>query len=374
MTPGRGGPVDPAAVRRDTGRMDRRLQAAEFAPGVRYLNTASHGLLPARAAAAVSRAATDMAAGRIDQPVYYADVDTARASFARLVGTTPARVAAGSAVSPHVGLVAASLPSGSRVLAPEGDFSSVVTPFTVRDDLTLRTVPLDTLAEAVDGSTDLVALSAVQSADGRTADLPAVREAARAAGARVLVDVTQAAGWLPLCADDYDYVVCGAFKWLLCPRGTSFLVVSAEAQEAGALLPLHAGWVAGARPWDDTYGPVARLAPDARAYEQPVPFLPYVAAARSLPLLEELGGVAAVGAHDRALAARFRKGVTELSGGYEPVPGDSAIVAVPGLGHLVDRLREEGVSLSAREGNLRAAFHLYNTEEDVDRLLELLAA
>ncbi|MEU2605920.1 aminotransferase class V-fold PLP-dependent enzyme [Streptomyces albus] len=352
--------------------MDHRLLAAEFTPEVCYLNTASHGLLPARTVAAVTQAATEMAAGHIDQVAYYAAVDAARAAFARIVGTTPDRVAAGSAVSVHIGLIAASLPAGATVLAPEGEFSSVVNPFTVRDDLTLRTVPLDELAGAVDETTALVAVSAVQSRDGRIADLAAVREAARAVGARTLVDVTQSAGWLPFSADEHDYVVCGAYKWLLCPRGTSFLVVSGEAQEAGALRPLHAGWVAGASPWDDCYGPIARLAPDARAFEQPAPFLPYLGAAQSLALIEELGGPETIGAHDRALAARFRKGVTELGLGHEPVPGDSAIVAVPGLGELSERLTAGGVSLSVRDGNLRAAFHLYNTEEDVDLLLSLL--
>ncbi|MGP3978759.1 aminotransferase class V-fold PLP-dependent enzyme [Streptomyces sp. 8N114] len=353
--------------------MDQRVLAAEFKPEVTYFNTASHGLLPARAAAEITEAVTGMSVGRIDQAAYYAEVDKARAAFARIAGTSTARVAAGSAVATHTGLIAASLPSGAEVLAPEGDFSSVVNPFTVRDDITLRTVPLGQLPAAVEPSTTLVALSAVQSADGRIADLPAVRAAARAAGARVLLDATQAAGWLPFSADDYDYVVCAAFKWLLCPRGVSFLVVSPEAQRERALLPLHAGWVAGASPWDDCYGPIARLAPDARAYQESVGFLPYLGAVRSLELVEELGGPEAVGAHDRALAARFRKGIAGLGRGYEPVPGDSAIVAVPGLGHAVGRLAAAGVAVSDREGNLRAAFHLYNTEEDVDRLLNLLA-
>ncbi|MBO8188345.1 aminotransferase class V-fold PLP-dependent enzyme [Streptomyces spirodelae] len=353
--------------------MDQRLLAAEFKPEVTYFNTPSHGLLPARAAAAVTEAAAAMSTGRIDLVSYFAEVDKARAAFARITGTTTDRVAAGTAVSTHIGLIAASLPSGAEVLAPEGEFSSVVNPFTVRDDITLRTVPLTGIAEAVEPSTTLVALSAVQSADGRIADLPAVRAAARAAGARVLLDVTQAAGWLTVSADDYDYVVCGAYKWLLCPRGASFLVVSREAQEERALRPHNAGWVAGASPWDDCYGPIARLAPDARAFAESVPYLPYLGAARSLGLIEELGGPEAIGAHDQALAARFRKGVAGLGRGYEPVPGDSAIVAVPGLGHAAEGLAAAGVTVSVRNGNLRAGFHVHNTEEDVDRLLDLLS-
>ncbi|NGO71579.1 aminotransferase class V-fold PLP-dependent enzyme [Streptomyces boncukensis] len=349
----------------------RSLLAAEFRPESTYLNTSSHGLLPARTVDAVRDAATGMAAGRVDMPGYFETADLARASFARLVGTTPERVALGSAVSVHVGLVAAALPGGSEVLVCDGDFSSVVTPFSVRDDIKLRSAPLDRLAESVDPATTLVAVSAVQSADGRVTDLAAVREAARGAGARVLVDATQAAGWFPLCADDYDYVVCAGYKWLLGPRGTCFLVVSEEAQQARAVLPLQAGWMAGERPWESVYGPVERFAADARRYDVSPPFLPYLGAAPALALVEEIGPDA-VGAHNRALARRFREGLARL--GHEPVPGDSAVAAVRGLDGAAARLAAAGVTLAERDGNLRASFHLYNTEADVDRALDALSA
>lgn len=351
--------------------MDDALLAAEFAPELTYLNTAAHGLLPARTVAAVQEAAAGMATGRMDLLAYFDTVDEVRAAFARIAGTTPDRVATGSAVATHTGLVATSLPPGAEVLVVEGDFSSVVNPFAMRDDLKLRSAPLESLAEAVDDGTSLVALSAVQSADGRVADLAAVREAARGAGARVLLDVTQAAGWFPFSADDYDYVVCGAYKWLLCPRGTSFLVVSREAQESGELLARHAGWVAGKDRWTECYGPVRTLAPDALRYEESPAYLPYLGAVRSLELIEELGRDA-IGAHDRALAARFRAGVARIGGGHEAVPGDSAIAAVPDLGDAAALLKEAGLVVSAREGNLRVAFHLYNTEAEVDRVLDLL--
>lgn len=351
--------------------MEASLLTEEFAPLTTYLNTASHGLPPLRTATAVRTVVDGMTAGHIDMVGYFARVDATRAAFARIAGTTADRVAVGTAVSTHIGMVAASLPSGAEVVVADDDFSSVVNPFTVRDDLKLRSVPLESLAEAVGPATTLVAVSAVQSADGRIADLAAVRAATRAAGARMLVDATQATGWLPYRADDFDYVVCGAYKWLLCPRGTSFLVVSQEAQDAGALTPVHAGWVAGERPWSDCYGPIARLAPDARRYDESVPFLPYLGAEASLSLIEEIGAET-VGAHDRALAARFRTGVARLGSGYEPVPGDSAIVAVPGMDGAADALARAGIVASARNGNLRVAFHLYNTEADVDRLLDAL--
>ncbi|MFD5781384.1 aminotransferase class V-fold PLP-dependent enzyme [Streptomyces sp. NPDC126933] len=345
------------------------LGGAEFAPVMTYLNTSSCGLLPRRAVEAVHALAEENASGRRGEGAgSFESVGAARASFARLAAVPAERVAVGSSVSVHVGLIAASLPPGAEVLFPEGEFSSVVTPFAVRGDLVLRYAPLDGLAEAVRPGTALVAFSAVQSADGRIADLDAVRAAAAAHGARTLLDASQSAGWLPLDAGAYDYTVTGAFKFLVCPRGTSFLTVTEEAQES--LVPMHAGWIAAEDLWASTYGPVEQLASSARRFDEATSFLSYHGAEQSLALLEEIG-VKAIHAHGTALAARFRAGLTGL--GHEPVPGESAIVSVKGLTHRHPDLERAQVAVSIRAGYVRAAFHLYNSDADVDRALEVLA-
>lgn len=244
----------------------------------------------------------------------------------------------------------------------------MVSPFALRGDLRMRYAPLDGLAAAVRPSTSLVAFSAVQSADGRVADLAAVRAAAAAHGARTLLDGTQAAGWFPLEAGAYDYTVTGGFKFLLCPRGTSFLTVTEEAQDT--LPPLFAGWVSAGAPWTSNYGPLERLAPTARGFDEPPAFLSYHGAEHSLDLLAEVGADALY-AHATGLAARLRAGLAKL--GHATVPGESAIVSVPGLESRQPDLVEAGVAVSAPAGNLRISCHLYNTEADVDRVLEVLA-
>ncbi|MFE9683849.1 aminotransferase class V-fold PLP-dependent enzyme [Streptomyces sp. NPDC006285] len=342
------------------------LVRAEFAPKNTYLNTASTGLLPARAVAAVRAGVESVAAGRPQD--MFADVEAARASFARLLHVPATRVAAGASVAVYTALIAASLPAGAEVLTAESDFTSVVNPFHVRRDLKVRTVPLERIAGSVRPGTALVAVSAAQSADGRIADLPALREAAREHGARTYVDASQAAGWLSVDADAYDYVSSVAFKWLVCPRGVAFLVVP---EDFGGLDPLFAGWVAGEHPWDSCYGPVEELAHSARRFDESPSLFSYAGARHSLELVEELT-VDAVRAHDLALADRFRAGLTAL--GQEPVPAPgSAIVSVPGLGHRQQELSRAGIEVSDRAGHLRAAFHLYNTPADVDRLLDVLS-
>jgi selenocysteine lyase/cysteine desulfurase len=343
------------------------LVRAEFTPRTTYLNTASNSLLPARTVAALSEAALLRAEGRPLTPLHE-NVEACRAAYARLAGVPATRVALGASVSAHTGVIAASLPAGAEVLTAEDDFTSVLNPFHVRGDLKVRTVPLERIAESVRPGTALVAVSAAQSADGRLADLAALREAARAHGARTYVDFSQAAGWLPMDADAYDFTATVSFKWLLGPHGAAFLTVP---EDFGGLSPVLAGWVAAEQPWDSCYGPVAELARSARRFDLTHALFTFAGLRRSLELIEELGG-GAVHAHDVALADRFRAGLAAL--GHEPVPAPgSAIVSVPELGSRQPELSEAGIEVSNRAGNLRASFHLYNTPADVDRLLEALA-
>ncbi|MEV5936052.1 aminotransferase class V-fold PLP-dependent enzyme [Streptomyces sp. NPDC052079] len=343
------------------------LVRAEFTPKNTYLNTASNALLPARTVAALQGAVRIRAEGRSLDPLF-ADVEACRAAYARLAGVPAGRVAAGATVALHTALIAASLPPGAEVLTAEGDFTSVLNPFHARGDLKVRAVPLERLADSVRPGTALVAVSAAQSADGRIADLAALREAARVHGARTYVDFSQAAGWLPVTADAYDYSVTITFKWLLGPHGAAFLVVP---EDFGDLTPVQAGWVAGENPWDSCYGPVTELARSARRFDTSPALFDYVGLRASLGLVEELG-VDAIRAHDLALADRFRAGLGSL--GHRPVPAPgSPIVSVPGLGRLQPQLAEAGIQVSNRAGNLRASFHVYNTADDVDRLLDALS-
>jgi selenocysteine lyase/cysteine desulfurase len=290
-------------------------------------------------------------------------VGAARATFARLVGVSPRQVAVSAQVSAFTGMIAASLPDGARVVAVEGDFTSVLFPFLARGDrLRVRLVPLEAVAEAIDAETALVAVSAVQARDGRIADLDGISAAAAQAGARTLVDATQACGWLPLDAGRFDYFVVSAYKWLLCPRGATFLAVRDEA--ADAVRPVLAGWYAGEVPMETNYGAPLRLAADARRLDVSPAWLSWVGAAPALAVLEEVG-VAAIHSYDVALANRFRAGLGMP-------PGDSAIVSVALDEGAGERLRAAGVMAAVRDGALRFSFHLYSTPADVDRALEAL--
>jgi selenocysteine lyase/cysteine desulfurase len=335
-----------------------------FAPTVTYLSTASYGLMPSSVTGAVTKALQEREAGTFDIPALDDDVHACRAIFGRLTGFEQQRVAIGANASQLVGVVAEGLPTGSSVVTVEDEFTSVTWPFLARaaEGLKVRSVPLRDLATAVRPDDDLVAVAPVQSADGAVADIPGIVDAAHAVGARVLLDASQAAGWLPLQDCGADWVVCVGYKWLLGPKGTAFLASTEEA--AAAAEPTAAGWYAGDDPWESIYADHLSLARDGRRFDVSPAWEAWVGQRLAMELIEAIG-VDAIHRHDVELADRLRAGL-----GLPP--GNSAVVSVPVEPDVVDRLEKARVVAAMRNGRLRLAFHIYNTVEDVDRALDLL--
>jgi selenocysteine lyase/cysteine desulfurase len=333
-----------------------------FSPETVYLNTASYGLPPRPAYEAFVAAADEWRHGRTGFWGWDESVGAARASFARLVGVGEDDVAVGSQSSAFAAMVALSLGRGARVVCAQEDFTSVLWPFLAHPGLDVRLVPLAAVAEAIDGSCALVAVSAVQSSDGRLADLGATSAAAAAHGVATYVDATQAAGWLPVDASRFDFVACSGYKWLMNPRGTAFFALRPEAAER--LQPHLAGWYAGDDPTETNYGAPLRLAANARRFDVSPAWLSWVGAAPALALLEDVG-IDAVHGRDVGLANRFRSGL-----GLPP--GDSAIVSVALDAGAGGRLRSAGVMATERDGRTRFSFHLSTSEHDVDRALDAI--
>jgi len=345
-----------------------RLAAAQrlFSPDGAYLNTATYGLPPRTAIDAFAAATDEWHHGRTGFDGWDRSVGAARSTFARLAGVSAADVAVGASVSAFAGLVAAALPARARVLCVDEDFTSVLFPFLAQErrGVAVELVPLARLPEAIGADHDLVAVSSVQSADGRLADLDAVAAAAAHHGVRTFVDTTQSMGWLPLDCDRFDYTACAGYKWLLSPRGTAYFTVRPERRDE--LVPNAAGWYAGEDVPASYYGAPLRLASGARRFDTSPAWLNWVGAAPALALLEAIG-VETIRAHDVRMAGLLRAGL-----GLPP--GDSAIVSVSGLpDDAAARLEHAGVMAAGRGGALRLSCHLYTTERDVDRALEVLA-
>jgi selenocysteine lyase/cysteine desulfurase len=223
-------------------------------------------------------------------------------------------------------------------------------------------VPLERLAEAIDGRTGVVAFSAVQSANGEVAAIDDIVAAARHHGALTVVDGSQALSWLPLDATRFDAVAAHAYKWLMSPRGTAFMYVDPGLAER--LAPDGAGWFATEDVFGTYYGGPLRLAESARRFDSSPAWFSWVGTAPALEVINRIG-VGAIHAHDVRLANRFREGL-----GLQP--GDSAIVSADAP-DAEEAFARAGILASARAGRLRASFHVYNTDADVDAALNALS-
>lgn len=343
--------------------MDLASAAAQFTPSGCYLNTATVGLPTRAALAALATDQTRWAQGELDPMEYDDQINRARRAYAQLVGSTVNRVGIIGQVSVATGVAATALQTGDEVVVAQEDFTSVLFPFLLRqkDGVAVKAVPLTGILDAVTPRTTMIAVSAVQSADGRVIDLDAVAQVARDNDCLTYVDVTQAAGWLPIAADRFTITACGAYKWLCSPRGTGFTTVDPAVAER--FTPVAAGWYAGADVWSSIYGPPLRLADDGRRFDTSPAWAGWVGALPTLELLAAVGSDV-IGAHDVGLANGLREGM-QMS------RSDSSIVALDlkGAGRA---LHEAGVKCAGRGGRTRVGFHLYNTEDDVDRVLQAL--
>jgi selenocysteine lyase/cysteine desulfurase len=331
---------------------------SEWDPHPGWLNTASYGLPPRRAFEAMQAMLADWRVGRTSWEGWDTATQRSRQSFARLIGVDSDDVCVGAQVSQVLAPVAAGL-TGRRFLTPAGEFTSNLFPWLIAGSV--RTAPAASLADHVDSTVDVVAFSLVQSADGAVADYAAIVAAARAHGALVVVDVTQACGWLPFDGSLADVVAGGAYKWLMSPRGSAFAYLAPHVRER--FVPFAAGWYAGEDVHDSYYGEPLRLAKSARRFDISPSWPAYSGTAPALELVEEIG-VAEINAHNLRLANRFRDGL-----GLPP--GDSAITAVDVPG-AEERLRRAGIRAAVRAGRVRASFHIYTTDADVDLALNAL--
>jgi selenocysteine lyase/cysteine desulfurase len=336
-----------------------------WTPTGTYLNTASYGLPPRPAWDALRAALEDWRGGRTSWEHWGVPGEDARASFARLVGVPVKSVAIAANVSTLVGLVAASIPDGSRVLAPDVEFTSVLFPFLVQESrgVSVRLVPAGELADEIGSDVDVVAFSAVQMASGEVADLESIAAAASEHDAMTVVDATQAVGWLPFDGGGFDVVVAHAYKWLMSPRGTAFMAIRPDRLDA--VVPHAAGWYGGEDPLATFFGGPLRLAASARRLDTSPAWFMWVGTAPALETIEQIG-VEAIHAHDVGLANRFRQGL-------ELEPNDSAIVFCD-VAAAAEKLAGAGIRAAVRGGRLRTSWHVYNTPDDVDLTLDVLSA
>jgi selenocysteine lyase/cysteine desulfurase len=356
-----------------------------------YLNTASTGPLPKRTVDAVSRFTGLRATPhRISHELQFGTLTRSRELLARLINATPGEIGLATNTSWGINVAAWSLPlgKGDVVIGSRQEFPANVYPWMAaakQRGFEFRMIAepsQDALLEAMRApGVKAVAISWVEFASGYRFDLDAIGEECRKRGIVFVVDAIQGLGpaRLDVRACHADIVAAGAQKWLLSPWGTGFTYVRRE------LIPkLEPGFVSwmGVRGADDfsklvEYDMTWR--DDARRFEfVTLPFQEFVGLNASLELFFELG-IDEVVARTESLvshidswaAANRVRSLTPRDAKHR-----AGIVAlrVADAETKSAQLQDAGVSHSLREGAIRLAPYFFNTEEEIDRALQLLSS
>jgi selenocysteine lyase/cysteine desulfurase len=341
--------------------MLREAFGAEFVGAEGFLNSPTYGLPPRFMFDALQQCLQEWQDGTMDVPRFDGSVAAGRAGYAALVGVPADSVAMAGSVSAALSLVAAAIPDGSRVATLSGEFTSTSFPFAAQSvrGVTITELNSDELVTTA-SDYDVVTASLVQSANGAVLDVDALRENVAGTDTLTVIDVTQAVGWKRVDLPWADVTVAAVYKWLLAPRGTAWMSLSERV--ANVMIPHAANWYAGEEPWSTIYGLPLRLAGEARRFDVSPTWFSALGSGLTLPWLASLDGDA-IEAHSLGLARRLR---TEVQLPQE----DSAIVSIPTA--TADKLRQAGIRASIRAGAVRVGFHLYNTDNDLDRLVDVL--
>ncbi|WP_242455847.1 aminotransferase class V-fold PLP-dependent enzyme [Mycolicibacterium sp. P1-18] len=343
----------------------RSAFGAEFVGAAGFLNSSTYGLPPTFLLDGLHARIAQWQAGTMDVPSFDESVGRGRAAYADLVGVAVDSVTMGGSASALLGLVAAAVPDGAKVATLRGEFTSTTFPFATQAarGVTVTELPADELT-ATAADYDVVTASVVQSATGDVLDLEGLRAAVAGTDTLTVLDATQAVGWKALDLGWADVTAAAVYKWLLAPRGTAWMSLSERA--SARMTPHLANWYASEQPWSSIYGLPLRLAADARRFDTSPAWFGVFGAGLTMPWLASLDRHA-VEAHCLALATRLRAE-------FELPRADSAIVALPfpDAAQAAERLTAAGIRASVRAGAVRVAFHLYNTEDDLQLLLDAL--
>lgn len=369
-----------------------------------YFDTASRGLAPASARSALDAHIDTHIMGTVEKTRMFDTIERVRSRYAALIRAEPDEVAFTKNVSEGLNMAAMALPwraGDNVVLCPELEHPSNVYPWLHlknRAGIEVRAVPsrgghmpVDAMIAAINDRTRVVTCSYVTFAPGLRTDIERLADVCAKRDVMLLVDGAQGIGILDI---DMSRVPIAAMsvstqKGLMALYGMGFLYVRKEWAERLdppflSRFSVDLGSAHEATGGGDNYA----LMPGARRFE--VGNYNYIGATAVEPGLEIIAQATtpAIEQHVLALTERMIRGLQEIGlpvFAAEPGVHRGHIVAIgsaigaqhdstddPTMQSLYKTLSENGVRLTIRRGILRVAMHLYNSDDDVDRFLDIV--
>ncbi|MGH7487254.1 MAG: aminotransferase class V-fold PLP-dependent enzyme, partial [bacterium] len=267
---------------------------------------------------------------------------------------------------------------GDRIVTLAGEFPNYLyLPALVsRWGVEVIEAPWERFYQTIDQRTRLVALSSVNYTNGFLVPLVDIGRFLRDRGVPLFVDGTQSVGALrfDVAESGCDALAVHGYKWLLSPTGAGFLYLRRQLRDR--LRPNVVGWRShtGWRDVHDLHHGKPEFDESAQKFEGAMlPFPELYALGASVEMLLEIGTdqierrVLQLAGRTRALLAAA--GGEVATGGAQIVAARFPRLDVP---RLAQDLRDRGVLVSARHGNLRVSPHFYNNEQDLEKFAAAL--
>ena len=350
-----------------------------------YLNSCSQGALSDRVEAGLLEYLRTWHEQGSPWDLWVEHYEAARAVFANFIGAEVDEVALVASASAGVNSLASALSFSKRQKVVLGEFE-----FPTMGHIWMAQQPRGAETEFVkargerltpadyeallDRNTLIVPMTHICFMNGFRMPVKEIVGLAHERGALALLDDYQDCGsrTVDVKSMDLDFYVSGTLKYLLGPPGLAFMYVRKSLIET--LVPTVTGWFGQANPFAFD---VKHLepSPTARRFQAGTPPIPTIYGAREgVCLLKEIG-VREIAEHVESLAASLLTGVREL-GIETKTPADSVgplvVLRAEDADALVQKLANNGMVVSSRKDGLRISFHVYNTHDDVQLLLQFL--
>ncbi len=350
--------------------------------------------LPGRVVKAITEYAQECATGDQEKFVYPQILDEGRKVGAKLLNCQPDEVAFVGPTSLGLSLIASGLNLRKRdnILIYFEDYPSNVYPWMALAEkgVEVRLMntrglgvirPKDVLGQ-VDENTRLVALASCHFISGYRIDLQAIGAGLHERGVLFCLDAIQTLGAFPTSMEHVDFMAADAHKWLLGPCGAGLLYVRRSLQER--LNPPIYGWH-NVRCPDYVAQEQIVFRRGAQKFEAGThSLMGVVGMLASMELVLELGleniSSELLRKRDRLIPALQAKGCVILNADA-PRENASAIISfsLPGkdVAQVHQKLSEANIVTSLRversgQAYIRLSPHFYNTDAELDRVLDLL--
>ena len=278
-------------------------------------------------------------------------------------------------------------PSRNVVLLSESDFPSMgfVLDKARQRGHELRFIPAqedvcdpDTWQRHLCNDVGLAFITHVHSNTSKQVPVSEVTAIARERGIISIVDIAQSVGVLPIDVQAWqsDFVIGTSLKWLCGGPGAGFLWLTDEMVQTTK--PVDVGWFSHEQPLEfDIHN--FEYAPSALRFWGGTPsVMPYVVAANSIRLMLDVG-IEEVRRHNQLLSQKIidAAGSNHLKSPGEPENRGGTVVVKwpePQQSGIIDALKASDVRFDGRASGMRLSPHIYNTTQDIDTVVDIIAS